>query len=148
MRNNRPKSLKVVLNIAKQSEQQAAQELQVQRQQLEAQRQQLREITDYNHEYSDQIDQLGAHNIFQVASQRQFLGQLGDLIRAQSETVGVLAQQTEKAESHWQSKYYWRKKVAEMVERIEREENSARQKQLQKELDELASLITQNPVIH
>jgi flagellar FliJ protein len=144
----RSKSLKVVLSLAEQAEQQAARALREQRIQLESQQRQLREITAYNNQYAEQISQLGSRDIHQFTSQRNFLGQLGELIRAQSETVGVLEQQAERARNHWQSEYVRRKTIADLIEKIEREEDLAQQKRLQKELDEISILMFANNQLH
>jgi flagellar FliJ protein len=144
----RLKSLHVVLSLAEQSEQQAAKLLREQRLQLESQQQQLQEITNYNQQYSQQINTIGHANIGQFISQRNFLGQLGQLIKAQSETIGVLTQQTERAQSRWQSEYLRRKKIAELIAKIEREDDLNAQKRLQKELDEMAALLIPGTAIH
>lgn len=144
----RSKSLKVVLSLAEKAEQQAAHAMREQKNQLESQQRQLQEITAYNNRYAEQISQLGSRDILQFTSQRNFLGQLGELIRAQSETVGVLEQQAERARNNWQSEFIRRKTIAELIEKIEREEDLAKQKRLQRELDDISILMHASKRLH
>lgn len=146
---NRTTSLRLVMSMAERAESDAARRLHEQRQQLQSQADQLQQITEYNQEYSVQIGQLGSVNVQQMVGQRNFLSQLSHMIQSQSETVDILRQQTAKAERLWHEKYHRRKKLAELIERLEREQNRLEQARLQKELDEISSgLFNRGATVH
>lgn len=138
MRKDRTKSIRLVLTLAERAETEAADRLLQQRRQLQSHSEQLQQIVNYNQEYSSQISQLGSINVQQMISQRNFMSQLSQLLQSQSETVDILRQQTQKAEFLWHQQYQRRKKLADLVEQLEREQDKLEQGRLQKELDEMS----------
>jgi len=138
VRKDRTKSIRLVLTLAERAETEAADRLLQQRRQLQSHSEQLQQIVNYNQEYSSQISQLGSINVQQMISQRNFMSQLSQLLQSQSETVDILRQQTQKAEFLWHQQYQRRKKLADLVEQLEREQDKLEQGRLQKELDEMS----------
>ncbi|WP_317931684.1 flagellar export protein FliJ [Halioxenophilus sp. WMMB6] len=148
MRHDRTQSLRLVLTLAERAETEAAKQLQQQRQQLQAQSSQLQQLSDYNQEYTSQIGQLGAVNVQQMVGQRNFLSQLHQLLHSQTQTVDLLQQQTDRAQTLWYQRYQRRKKLAELIEQVEREQDQQRNQQLQKELDEMSRHLYSEGLVH
>ncbi|GLS27700.1 flagellar export protein FliJ [Marinibactrum halimedae] len=137
--NDRTRRLAVVLQLAQKAENDAAKLLQQQRAQWMSDVNQLKQLHHYFEEYVAQFSSVrGSVSTETLISQRHFVGQLENVIETQSERVETLRQQTDRAERFWREKHQRRKLMEELIERIRLDGDHIAEKQLQKELDEMA----------
>nr|WP_240946318.1 flagellar export protein FliJ [Pseudomaricurvus alkylphenolicus] len=131
----------VVLQLVERAEQNAADGLRHSRQQVEQGEQQLQQITAYQQEYVQRLNQprSGLH-AESIINDRRFLQQLMDVQQSQQQQLQQLKQAEEQALKNWQLCYRRRQSIEQLIERLKQGENQLLEKQLQKELDELSGL--------
>lgn len=129
----------IVLQLAEQAEQSAAELLQQYRDQLNAAEQQLQQLLDYQQEYIEQINSKQQLSAREMISDRSFIGQLDDAAGAQRQKLASCHRQCDEALAAWQKAYQKRNNIADLIEKMRLDENALMEKQLQKEIDELSS---------
>lgn len=140
----RAQRMKLVLQLAERAESDAADALQQYRDKLEQAKAQLQQVADYQSEYIDKLNQKKApRNGAEMLNDRQFLQQLSEAEQAQQERFQQLEQQQPHFLSNWQALYQRRKNIEKLIARLNKSEDQATEKQLQKEMDELAMLAQQ-----
>lgn len=139
MAQQRSKRMAIVLQLAEQAEQAAAEHLQQYRDQLNAAETQLQQLLDYQQEYIDQINAKQQLSAREMISDRSFIGQLDDAAGAQRQKLAQCHRDCDQAMLAWQQAYQKRNSIAELIDKMKLEENALMEKQLQKEIDELSS---------
>lgn len=140
MAESRAKRLEIVLTLAERHEQAAAKMVGEWRTQLTAEEEQLRQLDDYAQQYlttySNLRTGLRAEDLITYSG---FIQRLEVARTDQQARLERVAQQYEKTLQQWREKYHRKESIADMIRRLEREDNQLLEKRLQKELDELTS---------
>lgn len=135
----RSKRMQVVLQLAQQAEDKAAQELGRYQQQLTEEQEQLQSIQNYNGDYLAKIQQQRSGlRAEEIMSSRNFLKQLGDLEQAQLNKIASMEHSLGQYRLQWQQCHHRRQSIVDLIARLSQEENALLEKKLQKELDDLA----------
>ena len=138
----RSSRMAVVLKLARRAEEAAATHLKRSREQLQQARQTLVQIESYQTEYLQELNakttQLSAQGMI---NDRQFLQQVNRVMQTQRQQILQLQQGESRCLQQWQLCYQRRQGVESLIERLRRDESAAADRRLQKELDELSSLI-------
>jgi flagellar export protein FliJ len=144
MAGKRAKRMKLVLQLAERSEQEAADALQQYREKLQQAQAQLQQVADYQAEYIAQLNEKKSpKNASEMLNDRQFLQQLSEAEQAQQERFIQLERQQPHFLSNWQTFYQRRKNIEKLIVRLNKSDDELADKQLQKEMDELAMLAQQ-----
>jgi len=140
----RAQRMKLVLQLAERAEQAAADALQQYREKLQQAQAQLQQVADYQAEYVTQLNQkTSPKNAAEMLNDRQFLQQLSEAEQAQRERFTQLEQQQPHFLSNWRALYQRRKNIEKLIVRLRKSDDQLAEKQLQKEMDELAMLAQQ-----
>jgi len=140
----RAQRMKLVLQLAERAEQAAADALQQYREKLQQAQAQLQQVADYQAEYVTQLNQKKSpKNAAEMLNDRQFLQQLSEAEQAQQERFTQLEQQQPHFLSSWRALYQRRKNIEKLIVRLRKSDDQLAEKQLQKEMDELAMLAQQ-----
>lgn len=138
---SRSHRLKIVETLAKQREDQAAQALAQVRDQLLTEQERLSELVQYRQDYLDYLDQQGAKGISMQQWRRTqgFIDQLTELSnRQQSTIVSWKARETQLLEK-WRALYQKRRNIGKYIGQLSLEELITRDKQEQKQIDEMVN---------
>jgi len=137
---SRAKRMSVVLTLAQRDEDAAAERLRQFREQVNQEELQLAQLRDYSaqylRDYTDKKQGVFAHQLINYSA---FIGRLGELVREQEQKLARLQANLQKLQDQWRFYHQKRKSIEELINRFVREESALLDKQLQKELDELAS---------
>ena len=135
----RSERFNVVLMLAERQEQLAATRLSQSYQQLTSEQQQLAQLQSYNEDY---IKQMGAlrQGVYSgdLMGYSYFLQRLATAVANQGEKITLIEETIANLQADWQQKHLYRESIANLIERIAEEENMDLEKQLQRELDQLA----------
>jgi flagellar FliJ protein len=136
----RSKRMGVVLMLAQRAEDEAARRLgQMQTQILQAQ-EQLQQIESYNETYKQEMmAKTQGLKVHEIVSSREFLQRLGNAALEQQQRISQMDELLKALREQWQQKYHYRRSIYELIERIKLNENDALEKQLQTQLDEMAT---------
>jgi len=142
----RAQRMKLVLQLAERAERDAADALQQYREKLQQAEAQLQQVADYQAEYIGKLNKKKTpKNAAEMLNDRQFLQQLSEAQQAQQERFTQLERQQPHFLSNWQTLYQRRKNIEKLIARLHKSEDQVAEKQLQKEMDELAMLAQQRP---
>lgn len=140
MAETRSVRMKVVLTLAERDEQAAAKRVEECRALIAAEEQQLVQLEEYTAHYlttyQERAQTLDAH---QMSNYSVFIQRLGEATSDQKDKLQRMHQITEQALSKWREKYLKRDSIANLIKRLELEENALLEKKLQKEMDEFAT---------
>lgn len=136
----RSERMGVVLMVAERHEQEAAGYLSRHSELVRNETEQLTQLAEYRDTYlghyaSDQA-RMGPAELSRYS---QFLLHLGGAIDDQQRKLATLQQQLETVRRHWHEQHQRRKAVEDLIARLRRGEDRDAEKQLQKQLDEMAS---------
>lgn len=140
MAEKRSLRFRAVLMLAERQEQEAATRLGDYREELHAEQQQLEMLREYSATYMAEIEsrRTGLKSS-DLLSYRNFLQRLGQAEQDQVHKVTRMLDALERIQLEWQKKYHYRQSIEDLIERFKHQESEALDKQLQRELDELAS---------
>ncbi len=140
MAERRSERLKVVLMVAEREEQAAGVRLGEAKQALEREEAQLSQLQDYRAQYlADYRQQRRGVDARALMSYSGFLQRLGEALGGQEQKLAQVRQQLDQRREEWQQKYHRRQSLAEMIERMRREESAVLEQREQRELDDLAA---------
>ncbi len=140
MADKRSQRMGVVLMLAQRAEDEAALRLgQLQTQVLQAQ-EQLQQIEAYNETYKQEmLAKTTGLKVQDIVSSREFLQRLGNAALEQRQRIGQMEELLKSQRQQWQQKHHYRRSINELIERIKLSENEALERQLQAQLDEMAT---------
>lgn len=145
MAETRSKRMVVVLQLADRAEEGAAKILQQSRLLLQQAEEQLLQVREYQGEYiadlNAKTEKLSAQSMI---NDRMFLQRLGDVLAAQQQKIEQLKQSEANSLNNWKICYQRRRSIQSLIERLKVEENALTEKLLQKEMDELSSMMKAN----
>lgn len=131
----------VVLQLAVRTEEGAAKALEDARRQVVSAEQQLQQIQSYQQDYTKELNQpRKGVSVDSIVNDRGFLAQLMQVVNVQENQLLQLKNSEASCLHNWQLCYQRRKNIERMIEGLKSGEDAVMEKQLQKELDELASL--------
>ena len=140
MAESRAKRMQIVLTLADRRMQSAGQQVQDWRAQVTAEQEQLQQLEEYTAQY------LQVYSTRKTGLYAQEMITYSDFIRrldhARSEQLAKLQrvrQQYELSLEQWRVSHRRRDAIAEMIGRLQKEDNDVLEQRLQKELDELAA---------
>lgn len=115
--NRRLKRVDLVVKLAKRREDQSAAVLLQWQKQVAAQQQQLEELRQYEQHYLVQA-RAPLKDVLELQAQRQFLGQLIDILAEQEHRLSTLVQQCDHYRGKWLEFHQRRKLLEEYRERV------------------------------
>lgn len=131
---------KIVLNLAQQDEDNAAEKLNMSRAQLQQEQVQLKQLQDYSAQYiadlSGKSTQVRASQLINYTS---FIQRIHLLQQEQERKIMRAERLVEQTQSIWQQLYQKRKAIQDLIARYVSEEEAALDKKLQKEIDDLTT---------
>ena len=140
MAESRAKRMQVVLTLAERQEDEAVKKLSQFREQLDMEIQQLADLRDYANQYLHAQGELRqgvlAHELINYSS---FINRLNEACVEQETKVERYKVMLETLQQQWRVKHQKRKSIADLIVRLQQEDNLLLDKRLQKELDELSS---------
>lgn len=138
MAESRAQRLSIVITLAERHEQTAATQVAEWRVQRDAEQTQLQQLEQYTEQYLQtyraRTTSLRAEELLTYSG---FIQRLSSAQVEQKNKLMRVTQQYELSLKLWQEKHQRRKSIAEMIARLQQEDNAALEKRLQKELDEL-----------
>jgi flagellar FliJ protein len=136
----RSKRLQIVLTLAERNEQAAAQEVAESRALVETEQTQLRQLEEYTEHYL-QAYTAHTHNVRaeDLITYSGFIQRLGKVSAEQHQKLERATHLYEQKLQQWREKYQRRHAIADLIARLQSEENTALEKKLQKELDDLTT---------
>lgn len=141
MAESRAKRMQVVLTLAERQEDEAAQRLRQFRDQLAQEERQLLELRDYAAQYLQTQGSLRegvlAHELINYSN---FIQRLNHACNEQEQKVLRMQSQLANLQKQWQIKHQKCQSIADLIKRLQHEDDVILEKRLQKELDELSSL--------
>ncbi|UTF60792.1 flagellar export protein FliJ [Gilvimarinus sp. DA14] len=143
----RSQRLGVVLMLAERHEQEAADYLARHQKLVDEQRQKASELADYRTGYVEQY--AGAQSGMrpeELSRYSQFIQQLGDAIKQQESAVAQLIEQLVKLRQHWHGQHLRRRAIEDLITRLRKGEDQAAERQLQKQLDDMAQAAGKRPL--
>jgi flagellar FliJ protein len=137
---SRAKRLQIVLTLAQRHEQEAARQVAEARAQMEAEEAQLRQLEEYTEQYLQtyrtRTENVRAEDLMIYSS---FIQRLNRVLAEQKIKLERVTAEYEQTLQQWREKYQRRQSIADLIARLEQEENTALEKRLQKELDDLTT---------
>lgn len=130
----------LLLKLAEQAENKAAQLYNEQKQHLINHLNQQKTIEAYYQNFRNQLDNSTGGSIQDLVNKRAYLKQLTDLRDSQQANLNIIEQQTLKAEHHWSKLHHKRLKIEELIESIKQDLTKADDLRTQKLLDELTGI--------
>lgn len=132
----------VVLQMAERAEEAAAKQLEQSRAQVAQAQQQLQQVEEYQQEYVQELNRpRSGVSAYAMINDRRFLEQLHKACQGQMVQIRQLRDQEERCLRNWQQCYQRRRNIEQLIARLQQDENALLEKQLQKELDELSSVL-------
>ncbi len=142
MSQKRSQRMLLVQQMAEREEETAASQLQLSRQQVTQAEQQLQQIESYQRDYKASLNERrGGISIQTMMNDRLFLQQLNQALNGQQAQLKQLQNNEERALNHWQQCYHRRRNIEQLIGKLRRLEGEAEEKQLQKQMDELTSVM-------
>lgn len=143
MARSRSQRMTIVLQLANRSEQAAALALQKSRSALDQADSQLQQIKQYQQEYVAELNAKTQKLTAQtMINDRHFLQRLSEIEITQCQQIAQLKKNESGCLSQWKLCYQRRQSIETLIARLQKEESSVVEKQLQKELDELSVLMS------
>lgn len=138
MAESRAKRLQIVLTLAERYEQDAATQVREWRIQLSNEQEQLRQLEEYTEQYL-QAYRTRTQSLYaeELMTYSGFIQRLSSARSEQEIKLARVTQQYDLSLQEWRKRYQRRESIAEMINRLQREDNALLEKRLQKELDEL-----------
>lgn len=134
---NRVKRMEVVIELARRTEDQAANNFKEAKNVLEAERQRLADIELYYQSYSARFAQDSkAISASKLANARQFLNHLTDAKVQQYQNIEKAEQQLDDCRAQWQKTHLKHKALEDFSSRIESEDLQAYESAEQKKMDD------------
>jgi flagellar FliJ protein len=135
---SRAKRLQIVLTLAERYEQDAAIQVREWRIQLSNEQEQLRQLEEYTEQYL-QVYRTRTQSLYaeELMTYSGFIQRLSSARSEQELKLARVTQQYDMSLQEWRKRYQRRESIAEMINRLQREDNALLEKRLQKELDEL-----------
>lgn len=132
--------LESVVQLAQSRAQEAAQALAFVQQRLQDEQQKLAQLQQYLAEYRDTVAQEGSKGLTVAVFRRyqDFSDNVGKAIAAQTQQVNTVHRQVEQVQRHWQMLDAKHKGLVKLQDKARQTESLLRQRQEQKELDEIA----------
>lgn len=147
MATKRSQRLGVVLMLAERHEQEAADYLAKHQALVNEQRQKAEELVEYRSGYVAQYaSSQGGMRPDDLLRYSQFIQQLGDAIKQQEQALAQLSEQLAKLRQHWHGQHLRRRAIEDLIVRLRKGEDQAAEKQLQKQLDEMAQAAGKRPL--
>ncbi len=147
MATKRSQRLGVVLMLAERHEQEAADYLAKHQALVNEQRQKAEELVEYRSGYVVQYaSSQGGMRPDDLLRYSQFIQQLGDAIKQQEQALAQLSEQLAKLRQHWHGQHLRRRAIEDLIVRLRKGEDQAAEKQLQKQLDEMAQAAGKRPL--
>jgi len=132
--------MKIVLTLTQRHEQEAAKRVEECRELVAQEQAQLEQLESYSEQYMQTYVE---RSQFLSAQERMgysgFIQRLTGAISDQQSKLARMNQVYEQALSQWRERYLKRESIANLITRLEQEDNALIEKRLQKELDELAA---------
>jgi len=146
MAESRAQRLRAVLLLAQREEDAAAQQMGKARELVAEEEQQLVRLREYRHQYVTEYRQQRSGVQPQVLmSYSGFIQRLSQAVTGQEHKLAQSEAQLQQLQAVWQSKHHRRKTLNDLIDRLQREEDSALEQRLQRELDDLAAQAFNRP---
>ena len=140
MAESRAKRLRAVLLLAQREEDAAAGQMGKARDLVAEEQQQLVQLREYRQEYVWEYQQQRSGVRPEVLmSYSGFIQRLSQAVTGQEHKLAQLEGQLEECQAVWQEKHHRRKTLADLIARLQRDEDAALEHRLQRELDDLAA---------
>ncbi|WP_370978917.1 flagellar export protein FliJ [Agaribacterium sp. ZY112] len=139
MADSKSKRIKLLLKLAQQKCDEAAQQFTQQLEILEQQTQQLATLKQYYADYEKQFSQFHMRPD-ELEKARTFLAHLQDACSSQERVLEQAQAQCQRAKEHWQKEHHRNQAIDDYRLRHQQEQHSLRQKQDQKLIDEQVML--------
>jgi flagellar protein FliJ len=140
MAKTRSQRMHIVLTLAQKAEDDAAQKVKEQAELLRQEIQQLDELKSYSGQYLQSYanlrDGVSAQEMINYSG---FISRLADAIKEQENKKERIQQGLDKLKQVWAETHQKRKALNDLIDRLKKEESTALEKLLQKEMDELAN---------
>lgn len=140
MAKTRSQRMHIVLTLAQKAEDEAAQKVKEQAELLRQEIQQLDELKSYSGQYLQSYanlrDGVSAQEMINYSG---FISRLADAIKEQENKKERIQQGLDKLKQVWAETHQKRKALNDLIDRLKKEESTALEKLLQKEMDELAN---------
>lgn len=135
----RSQRMAVVLMLAERHEQEAADYLTQHKERVDQQQAQYDELLQYRETYVERYQSEQGQLVPQdLVRYSQFIQHLAGAIDEQEQALELLNTQLAKLRQHWHGQHLRRKAIGDLLERLKRGEGQAAERQLQKQLDEMA----------
>ncbi len=135
----RSKRLGVVLNLNRQELDKISEQLAKQQESLQQEQGKLEQLKNYRDDYMESVRALKHTNVQQIQSQRSFIERMQLACEQQQNMVAKVNEHCEAIMLLWQQQSQKLKKMEELVERYQREEQALVDKQEQKLIDDLST---------
>ena len=136
----RSQRMHIVLTLAQKAEDDAAQKVKEQADLLKQEIRQLDELKSYSGQYLQAYANLRAGVTAQeMINYSGFISRLADAIKEQENKKERIQQGLDKLKLVWTEMHQKRKTLNDLIDRLKKEESTALEKLLQKEMDELAN---------
>ncbi|GAA6153285.1 flagellar export protein FliJ [Pseudoteredinibacter isoporae] len=139
MTNSRSKRLELVRNLNQQDLDNISEQLAKQRETLQGEQEKLQQLQGYRDDYMDSVRNLKHTNVQQMQSQRSFIQRMHMACEQQQAMVAKVNEHCEAIMHVWQQQSQKLKKLEELIERYQREEQAFADQQEQKLIDELST---------
>ncbi|MBB6523470.1 flagellar export protein FliJ [Pseudoteredinibacter isoporae] len=139
MAKSRSKRLEVVLNLNQQDLDKISEQLAKQQENLQQEQLKLGQLKDYRDDYMNSVRALKHTNVQQIQSQRGFIQRMQMACDQQQAMVAKVNEHCEAIMQLWQQQSQKLKKLEELIERYQQEEQLMIDKQEQKLIDELST---------
>ena len=140
MAESRAKRLRTVLLLAQREEDAAAGQMGKARDLVAEEQQQLLHLREYRHQYVLAYQQQRSGVRPEVLmSYSGFIRRLSQAMTGQEHKLAQLEAQLQQLQAFWQEKHHRRKTLADLIARLQRDEDAALEHRLQGELDDLAA---------
>lgn len=138
----RSQRMAIVLQMAERAEEAAARQLEQSRSQVAQAQQQLQQVEEYQKDYTQALNQPKAGvSAYAMINDRRFLEQLHRVCQSQMAQIRQLSEQEERCLRNWQQCYQRRRNIVQLIDKLKQNESALLEKQLQKEMDELSSVL-------
>lgn len=138
----RSQRMAIVLQMAERAEEAAARQLEQSRSQVAQAQQQLQQVEEYQKDYTQALNQPKAGvSAYAMINDRRFLEQLHLVCQSQMAQIHQLSEQEARCLRNWQQCYQRRRNIVQLIDKLKQNESALLEKQLQKEMDELSSVL-------
>ncbi|HEY6530438.1 MAG TPA: flagellar export protein FliJ [Cellvibrionaceae bacterium] len=132
----RAERLQPVLHLADKQLKEAASQLDAVRDHIQQEEQKLKDLEQYYSDYTENFSQHPANTAQALVRQRSFLQQLSQARTQQQQVIGKYRQILTQKQKIWQKAYLKQQAIAQLIERLKKDEFMALSKKEEKRLDE------------